>query len=67
MTDQEQQEAYNYRIFEGREDFAAFRTHLQIGASAPNFSATLLETGKNVMLSDYWQGQELVIEFGSHT
>ncbi len=67
MTNQQDSEVYNYRVFEGREDFLSFRSLLQVGASAPDFPATLLETGETVKLSDYWRGQDIVIEFGSHT
>ena len=58
---------YNYTIFEGKEDFVQFRTILQVGSPAPDFTATLLETGQPVHLSDYWQERDLLIEFGSFT
>ena len=67
MTEQDEIEEYNYSVFEGKEDFASFRTLLQVGSSAPDFPATLLETGETVKLSDYWREQDVVIEFGSHT
>ena len=60
-------EEYNYSIFEGREDFIAFRSGLQVGMPAPDFPATLLATGETVRLSDFWRQQDVVIEFGSHT
>ena len=58
---------YNYTIFEGKEDFIQFRTTLQVGSPAPDFTATLLETGQSIRLSDYWQDRDLLIEFGSLT
>ena len=67
MTEQHAPEVYNYSVFEGKEDFAGFRTLLQVGSPAPDFPATLLETGETVKLSDYWREQDVVIEFGSHT
>jgi hypothetical protein len=60
-------ETYNYTTFEGKEDFAGFRTTLQVGSAAPDFSSILLETGQPVRLSDYWREHDLVIEFGSLT
>ena len=42
-------EQYNYAHFQGgQSDFMAFRTILPVGADAPNFSATALETGELV-------------------
>ncbi len=67
MIEQHAPEEYNYSVFEGKEDFAGFRTLLQVGSPAPDFPATLLETGETVKLSDYWREQDVVIEFGSHT
>ena len=67
MAEQHEIEAYNYGVFEGQEDFLGFRSLLQVGAQAPDFPATLLETGQTVRLSDYWREQDVVIEFGSHT
>ncbi len=67
MTEQHDIEEYNYSVFEGKEDFAGFRTLLQVGSMAPEFPATLLQTGEPVQLSDYWRQQDVVIEFGSHT
>ncbi len=67
MTEQHDIEEYNYSVFEGKEDFAGFRTLLQVGSMAPDVPATLLQTGEPVQLSDYWQQQDVVIEFGSHT
>jgi hypothetical protein len=62
-----QVDSYNYGIFNGEGDFADFPTVLRVGTSAPDFSATLLETGSAVRLSDYWRKQDLVVEFGSFT
>jgi hypothetical protein len=67
MSEQQEIERYNYGTFEGEEDFAGFRTLLQVGSRAPDFAAILLETGKTVKLSDYWRERDVVIEFGSHT
>jgi hypothetical protein len=67
MTEQHEIEAYNYSVFEGQKDFVGFRTFLQVGAQAPDFPASLLETGKAVTLSDYWWKQAIVVKFGSHT
>jgi hypothetical protein len=67
MPDHTEIETYNYTTFEGKEDFAGFRTALQVGSAAPDFSAILLETGQPVRLSDYWREHDLVIEFGSLT
>jgi hypothetical protein len=67
MIEQQEIEEYNYSIFLGKEDFASFRTLLQVGSPAPDFPAMLLETGETVKLSDYWREQDAVIEFGSHT
>ncbi len=39
-------EQYNYAAFKGGEsDFLGFRSQLQVGSSAPNFTATALENG----------------------
>jgi hypothetical protein len=59
-------EKYNYSEFVGS-DFLLFRTHLPVGSAAPDFKATLLETGRPVRLSDYWKKGDLLIEFGSLT
>jgi len=45
MIEQQEIEEYNYSVFEGKEDFTGFRTLLQVGSQAPDFPATLLETG----------------------
>ncbi|MBI4528788.1 MAG: hypothetical protein HY695_33755 [Deltaproteobacteria bacterium] len=60
-------EQYNYSEFVGSEEFLAFRTLLPVGSSAPDFQATLLETGQTVSLSDYWRKSDVLIEFGSLT
>lgn len=66
MPDPSEIETYNYSEFVGS-DFLPFRTHLSVGSSAPDFQATLLETGEPVRLSDYWKNGDLLIEFGSLT
>ncbi len=58
---------YNYTVFEGKEDFVTFRTILQVGSAAPDFSAVMLETGQTVRLSDYWRERDVLVEFGSLT
>ena len=63
-------ETYNYAGFGQGPDgsnFADFRDHMNVGDKAPDFSATLLDTGELVQLSDYWKDQDLLIEFGSLT
>ena len=67
MTKQTEIEAYNYSEFVGSDQFSAFRTVLPVGSSAPDFEATLLETGQPVPLSEYWRKGDLLIEFGSLT
>jgi hypothetical protein len=66
MDEQAESERYNYSDFVGS-DFLPFRTHLPVGSSAPDFQAILLETGQAVRLSDYWEKNDLVVEFGSLT
>jgi hypothetical protein len=66
MNDPLEIERYNYSEFVGS-DFSAFRTHLPVGSAAPDFQSTLLETGRPVRLSDYWEKGDLLIEFGSLT
>jgi hypothetical protein len=66
MADGTEIERYNYSDFVGS-DFLPFRTHLPVGSSAPDFRATLLETGRSVRLSGYWKKSDLLIEFGSLT
>jgi hypothetical protein len=66
MNDPVEIERYNYSEFVGS-DFLPFRTHLPVGSAAPDFPATLLETGRPIRLSDYWQNGDLLIEFGSLT
>ena len=51
MADQTEIEIYNYSDFV-RSDFLAFRTHLPVGSSAPDFQAIMFETGHTVRLSD---------------
>jgi hypothetical protein len=66
MADGTEIERYNYSDFVGS-DFLPFRMHLPVGSSAPDFRATLLETGRSVRLSSYWKKSDLLIEFGSLT
>ena len=68
VTQQTALELYNYAGFQGGEsDFQAFRSKLPVGSSAPDFSATLLQTGEPAQLSDFWQDGDVVVEFGSLT
>ena len=63
-------ENYNYANFgpgSSASDFAKFREHMKVGDKAPDFPATLLDTGETVQLSDYWTDQDLLVEFGSLT
>ncbi len=60
-------ETYNYARFEGTEDFLAFRTVLPVGSAAPDFTATLLDTGEQVAMSQYWRAHDVLVEFGSFT
>ena len=67
MTASSELELYNYSEFIGSDDFMEFRTLLPVGSPAPDFPATLLETGLAVKLSDYWKKNDVLIEFGSLT
>ena len=68
VMEQTRIEQYNYSAFKGGEsDFVGFRSQLQVGSSAPDFTATVLENGKLVQLKDYWKDGNLVMEFGSLT
>ena len=67
MTNLAEIELYDYSTFVGSEDFLSFRTALQVGSMAPDFTATLLDGNKTVKLSDYWRARDIVIEFGSLT
>lgn len=60
-------ESYNYSVFVGSEDFMDFRTLLPVGSPAPDFQATLLDTGLPTKLSDYWKRNDVLVEFGSFT
>lgn len=67
MDEQVEIEKYNYREFVGSEEFMTFRTHLPVGSSAPDCQAQLLDSGRQVKLSEYWGKSDLLIEFGSLT
>ena len=68
VIEQPEVEQYNYSAFKGGEsDFLGFRSQLQVGSSAPDFTATVLENGELVQLKDYWKAGNLVMEFGSLT
>jgi hypothetical protein len=69
MDERPKIESYNYATFEASEEavFPGFRTALPVGSAAPDVAVTVADTGQRVRLSDYWQGRDLVIEFGSLT
>ena len=67
MSTSDELEKYNYSVFVGSDDFMDFRTLVPVGSSAPDFQATLLETGLPVKLSEYWKRNDVLIEFGSFT
>ncbi len=67
MGERDEIKVYNYAEFVGGENFLDFRTVLPVGSKAPDFDATLLETGGPVRLSDYWRERDVLIEFGSLT
>lgn len=70
MATQTEIEAYNDANFgpgSSASDFASFREYMKVGDKAPDFPATLLETGQTVQISDYWKDDDLLIEFGSLT
>jgi hypothetical protein len=63
---------YNYEHFDeyieqgGDDQFLAFRNILHVGDHAPDFMATRLDDGAKTM-SELWQRQPVVMEFGSFT
>jgi hypothetical protein len=57
---------YNYAIFRGEEDFAAFAGRPHAGERAPDITLTDLD-GYTVALSALWRANHLVLEFGSYT
>lgn len=66
--------AYNYQHFDreveqGREEaeFNAFFSQLHAGEHAPDFTALRLNDLQQVRVSNLWQDQNLVMEFGSFT
>lgn len=67
MDNQNEVEWYNYASFVGGDNFLAFRTGLAVGSSAPNFTATFLDTRLPVQLSEYWSQRDVLLEFGSLT
>ncbi len=58
---------YNYPVFEGTDDFLAFRTALPIGSITPDGEVVIAATGQRTRLSEFWRGRDLLIEFGSLT
>lgn len=60
-------ERYNYATFAGTDDFFAFRSALQVGSTAPDGPVYSLNDEAMVPLGQFWQGQDLLIEFGSLT
>lgn len=69
MDERQEIEGYNYATFEASEEavFPGFRTALPVGSAAPDVAVTIADTGQPARLSDYWNGRDLVIEFGSLT
>lgn len=66
--------AYNYERFDeyvesGQDliEFSAFPNHLHAGEEAPDFTATVLDDGSEIRLSDVWATRTVVLEFGSFT
>ena len=66
MDEQTEIEKYNYCDFVSS-DFLPFRAHLPVGSSAPDCQLILLGKNQSVRLSDYWNKNDLVVEFGSLT
>jgi len=60
---------YNYAVFRGEEDFAAFTGPPHVGERAPDAELTDLDApdGPPVALSALWRANHLVLEFGSYT
>jgi hypothetical protein len=67
MTDAIEPAAYNYTVFEGQGDYETFPVPLHALSRAPDGVAVLLESGREVRLSDYWGERDVLIEFGSYT
>lgn len=65
--------AYNYEHFDeyikggGDHEFRAFRNVLHVGDRAPDFTATRLDDGAKVTMSELWRAWPVVMEFGSFT
>lgn len=60
-------DTYNYERWRDPVDFSGFRSAVPIGTAAPDISATLLETGETVRLSQYWAAGDVLVEFGAVT
>ncbi len=58
---------YNFERWLEGSDFGGFRGVVPVGTKAPDFTGTDLSTGVVRCLSEFWQAQDLVIEFGSLT
>jgi hypothetical protein len=67
MDEQAEIEKYNYSDFVGSEEYMTFRAHLPVGSLAPDCEAQLLDSGRQLRLSEYWEKSDLLIEFGSLT
>jgi len=67
MTDPIDPTTYNYTVFEGQGDYSIFPTPLFAGATAPDCTTILLDSGEPVRLSDYRRERDVLIEFGSYT
>lgn len=60
-------EAYNYGVFEGKENFLTFRQTAQVGSRAIDFTVVDVDTGESKPISTFWSGRDVLIEFGSLT
>jgi hypothetical protein len=65
---------YNYVHFDeyvesgaAEREFSAFAGRLHAGEQPPDFTATRLDDGAAVRLSDWWRDRTVVVEFGSFT
>ncbi len=67
MIDQTEVERYNYAVFQGSDNFFAFRTVLRVGDLAPDGELVALDSGQPVRLSEFWRERDILIEFGSLT
>ena len=65
MVTQVEIAAYNYASFQGGDsDLLGFHSVLPVGSTAPDLTATRLDTGQPVQLQEYWQEHDLLVECG---